>query len=171
MSDQDNVNENMDNENKNQNEVPQIHPQIQYIKDFSFEAPNAPSIFLLLGQNKVAPEVSTSHDVKVSKIGEETFEVTLEIKIECRDSKDDKKNLFILESSFGGVFAVKAPENILQIMLFVEAPKFLFPFARQIIHSTIVESGFPPLQIQNIDFMQTLKRKAEEASKAENSNN
>ncbi len=163
------MSDHVNQENANQNQVePKIVPQLQYVKDISFECPNSPEVFFLLNQQKIEPQLSVFHDVKVGKLGEEgnSYEVVLAIKIESKDSKQDK-NIFMLELVYAGVFHVEAPENLLQPLLFVEVPRLLFPYARQIVSSVTLESGFPPIHLPIIDFLASFKAKVEEAQKNE----
>ncbi len=155
--------ENQENTNQNQIE-PKIIPQLQYVKDISFECPNSPEVFFLLTQQKLEPQLSVFHDVKVGKLGDEghAYEVVLAIKIESKDEKQEK-SIFVLELVYAGVFHVEAPENLLQPLLFVEVPRLLFPYARQIVSSVTLESGFPPIHLPIIDFLASFKAKVEEA--------
>ncbi|MFV0321484.1 MAG: protein-export chaperone SecB [Alphaproteobacteria bacterium] len=142
-----------------QAQAPNINVQVQYTKDLSFECPNAPEVFLLMAQNKAKPAINVAHDVQVGRLGEgNAYEVMLSIKVECQN-EEDKKNMFLFELAYAGVFVVEAPENLIQLMLFVEAPRLLFPYARQIVSSTIIEAGFPPVHLPPIDFMETFRQK------------
>lgn len=160
----------MAEENTQKNEeqkAPVMQPQVQYIKDLSFECPNSPDVFLRMAQDKAKPNINVSHDVQVGRLGEgNNYEVMLAFKIECTDTEANT-NMFLLEVSYAAVFTVEAPENLEQIMLFVEAPRFLFPYVRQIVSSTISEAGFPPVFLPPIDFMEAFRQKVAEAQKAQ----
>lgn len=159
-----------DQENANQIE-PKIIPQVQYIKDISFECPNSPEVFFLLSQHKLEPHLSVFHDVKVGRLGEEghSYEVVLAVKVESKDEKQNK-NIFMVELVYGGVFHVEAPENLLQPLLFVEVPRLLFPYVRQTISSITLESGFPPIHLPIIDFLASFRAKVEEAQNSAKAN-
>ncbi|MFV0431753.1 MAG: protein-export chaperone SecB [Alphaproteobacteria bacterium] len=151
-------------------QAPSINVQVQYIKDLSFECPNSPEVFLMMAQNKLKPAINVVHDVQVGRLGEgNVYEVVLSIKVDCQN-EEDKRNMFLLELAYAGVFVIEAQENIEQLMLFVEAPRLLFPFARQIVASTIIEAGFPPVHLPPIDFMESFRQKVAQAQ-AEQGNN
>ncbi len=149
--------------------APVMQPQVQYIKDLSFECPHSPDVFLRMAQDKAKPNINISHDVHVGRLGEgNNYEVALSFHVECIDTEADS-NMFLLELSYAAVFTVEAPENLEQIMLFVEAPRFLFPYARQIISTTISESGFPPVFLPPVDFMEAFRQKVAQAQEQEKS--
>ncbi len=151
------------NPQQEEQKLPVMQPQVQYIKDLSFECPHSPDVFLRMAQNKSKPNINVSHDVQVGRLGEgNNYEVVLDFRVECIDTEDNS-NMFLLEVSYAGVFTVEAPENLEQIMLFVEAPRFLFPYARQIISSTVSESGFPPVFLPPVDFMEAFRQKVAQA--------
>ena len=127
----------------------------QYVKDLSFEVPNAPMIFSEL--SKAAPEIPIGVDIEAQQIGERSFEVVLKINIEAKISG---KTAFIAELSYGGIFTVGgiAPEH-LQPMLLIECPRLLFPFARNIIADMTRDGGFPPLMMQPIDFVALFRQR------------
>ena len=119
----------------------------QYLKDLSFESPNSPQIFL---EMKNPPEVSINIDVKALKIENNTFIVTL---ITNAEAKYKGKTAFICECEYSASTTVNAqPEQIEQVLL-VEVPKFLFPFAMQVISDTVRSGGFSPLLMGPIDFL------------------
>ena len=120
----------------------------QYIKDLSFEAPTTPGIFALIQQNP--PDVNINVDVKAQGMQNNVFEVVLVIKAEC---KTGDSVAFILELSYGGVFTINVPQESLEIMLLVECPRLLFPFARNIVADATRDGGFPPVMIGPVDFM------------------
>ncbi len=155
------------NPQNEEQKAPVMHPQVQYVKDLSFECPNSPDVFLRMAQDKAKPNINVSHDVQVGRLGEgNNYEVVLDFRVECTDTEADS-NMFLLELSYAGVFTVEAPENLEQIMLFVEAPRFLFPYARQIISTTISESGFPPVFLPPVDFMEAFRQKVAQAQAAQ----
>lgn len=118
----------------------------QYIKDLSFENPNAPDS--LMAEEK--PQINISLDVKVEQINEATFEVTLLCHIKA-DAAD--KNMFIVELSYAGLFAVEAEEDEeLERLLLVQCPHYLFPFVRRIVSDMTRDGGFIPLLLQPVDF-------------------
>ena len=100
-----------------------------------------------------APSLKLNADVKTSQLkseGKDIFEVDLIIKGE---TNNEKNTLFKVDSVYTGIFTISNAENkILEKILNVECPKFLFPFIRAVIASTTREAGFPPLSVAPIDF-------------------
>jgi preprotein translocase subunit SecB len=125
----------------------------QYIKDLSFENPNAPHS-LLPGQP--APQVSIGVDVRAQPIGENVYEVELELRAEA---KAGDHTAFLAELTYGGVFTLQgiATEHHRPVLL-IEGPRLLFPFARAIIAEVTRDGGFPPLMINPIDFAEIFRR-------------
>jgi preprotein translocase subunit SecB len=121
----------------------------QYVKDLSFENPGAPASFLQ-SDGTSSPSVAVSVDVSVQNVKDRTFEVVLHLRAEA--DRDDKK-LFLAEIQYGGIFTLgDAKPEMQQLLLFVEAPRLLFPFARAIISNSVRDGGFPPLLVQPVDF-------------------
>ena len=129
----------------------------QYIKDLSFEVPNAPDIFNVL--RTTAPEIPTSLDMGMRHISDNTYEVTLSAHIEAFAGGT---TAFILEVEYGCVVEVDeraiAPEFVHPALL-MEIPRQMFPFVRQIVAETTVGGGFPPLMLQLVDFSDMYRKK------------
>jgi len=136
----------------------------QYLKDFSFESPNAPAIFL---EMKHAPEIKVNLDVKAAKINEENnvFQVSLFISAEA---KYEEKTVFICETEYTAIATINVPEEHLEPLLLVEIPRYLFPFSRNVISDATREGGFAPLMLQPVDFLSlyVARKKQEAAEKA-----
>ena len=125
----------------------QVGVGAQYIKDFSFESPNAPQIF---AQMNVQPQMLMDVNVLTHGMGGNHYESALKIKME---SKLGDKTGFIVELTYAGLFALpELPEEQMKLFLLVEAPRLLFPFARSILSTAVREGGFPNVVIQPIDF-------------------
>ncbi|UXN61883.1 protein-export chaperone SecB [Phyllobacterium zundukense] len=135
----------------------------QYVKDLSFESPGAP---LSLRPRENAPGISINVNVNANPIAETDFDVVLTLSAKASEGKDV---LFNAELVYGGVFRlVGFPQEHLLPLLFIECPRLLFPFARQIIAEATRNGGFPPLMIDPIDFAQMFQqRMAEEQAKAQ----
>ncbi|UXN65345.1 protein-export chaperone SecB [Phyllobacterium sp. A18/5-2] len=134
----------------------------QYVKDLSFESPGAP---LSLRPRDKAPGISINVNVNANPIAENDFDVVLTLTAKAGEGKEV---LFNAELVYGGVFRlVGFPQEHLLPLLFIECPRLLFPFARQIIAEATRNGGFPPLMIDPIDFAQMFQqRMAEEQAKA-----
>ena len=128
-------------------ERPQVGIIAQYIKDMSFENPNAPRAFQTNGQ----PQIEMNVHVNARKAADDAYEV--ELKIEASARADDMAT-FVVELVYAGLFALKnIPEEALEPFLLVEAPRIIFPFARRIVADAVRDGGFPPLMLEPIDFM------------------
>ena len=138
----------------------QLIVNTQYLKDLSFESPRAPQT--LMAQRE-APEVSLSADVKARSLGPDVFEVVLTMGANARHNDEP---VFVVELSYAAVVTVKdAPADLVPLLVFVEAPRMLFPFARAVIANATRDGGFPPLLVNPIDFAELLRREHERARK------
>lgn len=140
-----------------QDALPQLQVNAQYIKDLSFEVPGAPSIYGELASG--SPEISVRVDLAAEPLQQNAFEVVLQLAIEAK-IKD--RTAFIVELSYGGVFSLNVPEEHLQPMLLIECPRLLFPFARNIVADVTRDGGFPPMMLQPIDFVSLYRSRIEQ---------
>jgi preprotein translocase subunit SecB len=134
----------------------------QYTKDLSFENPGAPRS---LQSRDSAPAININVNVNANPLSDTDFDVVLSLSAEA---KDGDKTVFHTELVYGGVFRVAGfPQEHMLPVLFIECPRMLFPFARQIIADVTRNGGFPPLMIDPIDFSQMFaQRVAEEQTRA-----
>jgi preprotein translocase subunit SecB len=141
--------------------IPALAVNAQYVKDLSFENPNAPQSLM---QMKGAPDVSVNVDVGVRKLADKTYEVVLGARGE---GSSNGTALFIAEVQYAGVFTLgDVPEEYVQPLLMIEAPRLLFPFARAIISDCVRDGGFPPLMIHPIDFVALYQQRVAQAQEA-----
>ncbi len=132
----------------NNEALPQLNVLAQYIKDLSFENPNAPKS---LGPQEQGPNINIQVNVNAKQLSEGEFEVNLVLEGSAQ-AKDSV--LFKFEVDYAGVFRVRnIPEAELHAVIMIECPRLLFPFARQIIADSVRNGGFPPLFIDPIDFV------------------
>lgn len=144
-------------------EAPLFRLQKMYIKDLSFENPNAPEIFL--GQQP-EPKVGVNLAVKNKKLENDHWEVSLNITATVSNNKQEGQTLFIVELEHAAVFLLKnIPEEHLQMVLGVDCPTMLLPFTRQIISQVSIDGGFIPFLIEPMNFLALFenaqKKKAE----------
>ncbi|MDH4439482.1 MAG: protein-export chaperone SecB [Rhizobium sp.] len=141
---------------------PSLNILAQYIKDFSFENPGAPRS--LQARDK-APAININVNVNANPLSDTDFDVVLSLNAEA---KDGDKVVFVTELVYGGVFRISGfPQEHMLPVLFIECPRLLFPFARQIVADATRNGGFPPLMIDPIDFTQMFaQRVAEEQARA-----
>ncbi|ACI91535.1 protein-export chaperone SecB [Afipia carboxidovorans OM5] len=140
---------------------PQLGILTQYIKDLSFENPNAPAS---LSQQGKQPDITIQINVGATNLGGTDFEVMLAI--EGKAMAEDKV-LFALELAYAGVFRIEnVPQDSLHPFVMIECPRLLFPFAREIVASATRNGGFPPLMLDPVDFVglyrQNMARQAEQ---------
>ena len=134
----------------------------QYLKDLSFENPNP--LESLKDADK--PEIKVTVNTIVKKLPDNAFEVTLDIKTEA---KNKDKIAFIAEVSYAGIFTLnKVPTEHEKPLLLIEAPRMLFPFARNILAETTRDGGYPPLMLNPIDFAALFRKQTEKEKKKEN---
>jgi preprotein translocase subunit SecB len=126
----------------------QINVLAQYIKDFSFENPNAPRS---LGNQQGSPQINLTVNVNAKPIGQNDYEVELSIE---GGAGEGAGTLFKFELLYGAVLRlVNIARETVHPILMIEGPRLIFPFARQIIADATRNGGFPPLMIDPIDFV------------------
>jgi preprotein translocase subunit SecB len=139
---------------------PQLSVVAQYIKDLSFENPNAPQS-LNPGQQ---PQIGIQINVAAKPTSDTDFEVELSLngKAEITGSM-----LFSFELLFAGIFRVRnVPQENIQPLVMIECPRLLFPFAREIIANCTRNGGFPPLLLDPVDFVGLYRQKLEQTQPA-----
>ncbi|MDO6729802.1 protein-export chaperone SecB [Marinovum sp. 2_MG-2023] len=140
----------------------------QYVRDLSFEN--------ILSQKGATGEVQPDVQVQVNLDAKKRqqpnqYEVVLKLKITSK-AKDGDAVLFLLEMDYAGVFNIEnVPEEQLHPFLLIECPRMIFPFARRIVSDVTRDGGFPPLNLENIDFIalyrnEIARRAAEQAKVA-----
>lgn len=144
MADQDPINRgNGSGDPDNEPQVATIH---QYIKDLSVESPSSPQAF----QWQVQPQLEVQFNINVGKVADDVHEVVLKIEVAARS---DQGVHFLIDLAYAGLFGLRNfPEEAIPPFLLIEAPRLLFPFARQIIADSSQNTGFPPLLLEPIDF-------------------
>lgn len=129
---------------------PQLVLQKIYVKDVSFEAPNAPHIFQEIGETDQQPQVQLNLGQKATDLGGDLYEVVLSLTLTCTLGD---KTAYLAEVQQAGVFGVagfnEADHNGI---IGSYCPNLLFPYARQVISSLVMEGGFPPFLLQPINF-------------------
>ncbi len=119
----------------------------QYLKDLSFENPNAPQA---LAPQQSQPDINIAVNVNARNLAPTDFEVELHLDAKATS---EGKVIFASELLFAGVFRMENfPANMLHAAVLIECPRMLFPFARQILADATRNGGFPPLMLDPIDF-------------------
>lgn len=137
--------------------APQQQPQVnmrvlgQFIRDMSFEN--------IMAQKGVSGEVQPDVNVEVNldakkRPTDDQYEVVIKLAVNSKN-KESGEALFLLELDYAGIFLVQGvPEDQLHPFLMIECPRMIFPFLRRIVSDTTRDGGFPPLNLDSIDFMQ-----------------
>ena len=150
---------------------PQVKMQIlgQYIRDMSFE--NIVAQKGIGGDVQPDIQVAVNLDAKKRTV-ENQYEVLMKLSITSKN-KSDEAVLFVMELEYGGIFSIEnVPEEQLHPFLLIECPRMLFPFVRRVVSDVTRDGGFPPLNLENIDFIamyrsEIAKRAAAQANAAE----
>ncbi|MGH6658460.1 MAG: protein-export chaperone SecB [Sphingomicrobium sp.] len=148
-----------------ENGDPQISIVAQYVKDLSVENPSAPEVF----QWQEQASLDVQFNIQVEKFGEDFHEVILKIDVSARSAQGVH---FVVDLSYAGLFGLRnVPDEALGPFMLIEAPRLIFPFARQVIAEAVAGAGFPPLLLDPIDFgaayMSQLQAAQEDAGEAD----
>ncbi len=143
---------------QNPADAEQFGIQNVYIKDISFETPNSPQIFM----EEWKPEIDMEISNKINKLEDDLFEVVLNI---TATTKVGEKTAFLIEVHQAGIFLIKNfAQDKLSYMLNSYCPNILFPFARELITSTVTRGGFQPLLLAPINFEALYAQQQQEES-------
>ncbi len=135
---------------------PQLNALAQYIKDLSFENPNAPNS---LGSQQKSPNIAIQVNVNAKQLSETDFEVSLLME---GSAGEGAGTLFKFELEYAGIFRIQNfPTDQVHPVVMIECPRLLFPFGRQIIADCVRNGGFPPLFIDPIDFAGLYRQRME----------
>jgi preprotein translocase subunit SecB len=136
--------------------VPQLNVLAQYIKDFSFENPNAPRSLTPAQQ----PTVNLQINVGAKPMAPNEYEV--ELKLEGK-TESGGVLMFSFDLVFAGLFRIlNVPQESINPLVMIECPRLLFPFAREIIASVVRAGGFPQFLIEPIDFVSLYRQRMEQ---------
>ena len=140
---------------------PQLNVVAQYIKDFSFENPNAPRSLMTGGQQ---PQIGIQIKVDAAPLSDTDVEVALKLE---GTAELNGSTMFAFDLTYGGVFRIRnVPQESLNALVLIECPRLLFPFAREIIANTVRNGGFPPLLLDPVDFVALYRRRMSELQPA-----
>jgi preprotein translocase subunit SecB len=132
---------------------PQVKMNVltQFIRDLSFE-----NVLAQKGvQGEVQPDVQVQVNLDAKKrTADHQFEVAMKLQVESKAKGSDSK-LFLLEVEYAGIFHIEGvPDDQMHPFLLIECPRMLFPFVRRIVSDVTRDGGFPPLNLETIDFVQ-----------------
>ena len=129
---------------------PQMRVLGQFVRDMSFEN--------IVAQKGASPDVQPDVQVQVNldakkRAQEHQFEVAIKLKITSK-AKEGDTVLFVLEVDYVGLFHIEnVPEDQMHPFLLIEGPRMIFPFLRRVVSDITRDGGFPPLNLENIDFI------------------
>ncbi|MEM6886591.1 MAG: protein-export chaperone SecB [Pseudomonadota bacterium] len=130
--------------------APQMRVLGQFIRDMSFE-----NIMAQKGApSDVQPDVQVQVNLDAKKrTAENQYETTIKLNITSK-AKEGDSVLFVCEIDYAGIFHIEnVPEDQLHPFLLIECPRMIFPFLRRIVSDVTRDGGFPPLNLENIDFV------------------
>ena len=141
---------------------PQLTVVGQYIKDFSFENPNAPRSLMSSGQQ---PQIGIQIRVDGQPLSDTDVEVAIKIEGKAETSGT---LMFAFDLTYGGVFRIRnVPQDSMNALVLIECPRLLFPFAREIIATSVRDGGFPPLMLDPVDFVGLYRQNMERQATAQ----
>lgn len=148
-----------------ENNQPQFALQRIYIKDASFEAPNAPVVFT----KEWKPEIKLDLNSGARKVDENHYEVFVKVTV---TATNEGETGFLVELVQAGLFAMaNIPEQQMKPMLGAMCPNILFPYLRESVDAMVIKGGFPPLMLAPINFDALYQQKAaQEAAQANGEN-
>ena len=144
--------------------MPQMKVLAQFIRDLSFE-----NIAAQKGmQGNAEPDINVQVGLDGKKRGTDNqYDVSIKLKVEAK-SKADGAEIFMMELDYNGIFHIEnVPENQLHPFLLIECPRMLFPFVRRIVSDVTRDGGFPPLNLETIDFVNLYRSEITRRAQAE----
>ena len=146
MADDADMNQYVNTQVNGADSAPQIALISQYVKDLSFENPNAPAVYQWQDQ----PQIDVQFNIGAEKVGDEVIEIALKIDVKAVAPQG---TAFAVELLYAAIFGMRnVPEDQVQPFMLAEAPRLIFPFARRVLADAIRDGGFPPLLLDPIDF-------------------
>jgi preprotein translocase subunit SecB len=137
--------------------APQFVPQVVYLKDVSFEAPNGPRV----PNQNTAPTINMNLNTQVNDLGAELKEVVLTVRVEAKIAET---TVWLCELQQAGAFGVRnVPQPDLQRLLGIYCPSYLLPYARQTISDLLLKGGFPPFLVPPVNFEMLYERALQQA--------
>jgi preprotein translocase subunit SecB len=146
----------------------QLQPKMQvlgqFIRDMSFENVAAQKGF----EGNAQPDIQVQVNLDARKRERDgNFEVILKLNIESKN-KDTDEALFIFEVEYAGVFQIEnVPEDQMHPFLLIECPRMIFPYVRRIVGDITRDGGYPPLNLENIDFLALYRQEIQRRAEAE----
>ncbi len=131
---------------KTQEQQPAFNIQRVYLKDMSLEQPNSPAIFL----EQEGPSIELQIDVGHEKLADDIYEATVTVTV---TAKIKDKIFFLVEGKQAGIFEIRnIPEDQVEPVLGINCPNIIYPYLRANIADIITRAGFPPVQLNELNF-------------------
>jgi len=146
---------------------PKMNILAQYVRDLSSE-----NILAQKGiDGELNPEIQVNVNIDAKKrTTDKQFDVIIKLRVDSK-SKNTNNILFVLELDYGGVFQIEnVPDDQLHPYLLIECPRMLFPFLRRIVSDVTRDGGFPPLNLENIDFLKLYRQEIDRRKNAKEKN-
>jgi len=146
---------------------PKMNILAQYVRDLSFE-----NILAQKGvDGELNPEIQVNVNIDAKKrTTDKQFDVIIKLRVDSK-SKNTNNILFVLELDYGGVFQIEnVPDDQLHPYLLIECPRMLFPFLRRIVSDVTRDGVFPPLNLENIDFLKLYRQEIDRRKNAKEKN-
>ena len=146
---------------------PKMNILAQYVRDLSFE-----NILAQKGvDGELNPEIQVNVNIDAKKrTTDKQFDVIIKLRVDSK-SKNTNNILFVLELDYGGVFQIEnVPDDQLHPYLLIECPRMLFPFLRRIVSDVTRDGGFPPLNLEIIDFLKLYRQEIDRRKNAKEKN-
>lgn len=123
----------------------------QFVRDLSFENIAAQKALTAQGQPDI--QVKVALDAK-KRQADNQYDVIVKLNIDSKTREDSPQPIFVIELDYAGIFQVdNVPEAQLHPFLMIECPRMLFPFIRRVVSDVTRDGGFPPLNLENMDFV------------------
>lgn len=154
-----------DNNQQGAQDKPQLQFSLQriYVKDISFESPNAPGVF----QQPFKPKVGLDLDTSSQSVGQDLYEVVVKVTAQVSNNEDGA-TAFLVEVEQAGLFRISGLEgDQLDHTLGAFCPNVLFPYARECIDSLVSRGSFPPLMLAPVNFEAMYAQKKQRAAQAQ----
>jgi len=144
---------------------PKMQVLAQFIKDMSFENIAARKG---VGDGDSTPDIQVQVNLDAKKrSADNQYDVTTKLNVSAK-TKEGAKPIFLLELEYTGVFLIEnVPEEQLHPFLMIECPRMLFPFLRRIVSDVTRDGGYPPLNLENIDFLALYRSELARRAEAE----
>ncbi|MEM7722636.1 MAG: protein-export chaperone SecB [Pseudomonadota bacterium] len=155
------------NDQAQQPVMPKMQIMGQFIRDMSFENIAAQKALQSTAQPDI--QVQVALDAR-KREQDDQYDVIMKMKIDSKTKEDTPQSVFLLELEYAGIFKVEnVQQEQLHPFLLIECPRMLFPFVRRIVSDVTRDGGFPPLNLDTIDFLALYRQQLAQRAAAQKS--